>query len=134
MIEITKSYKQLDLPTLRLPVDFEKLKWDDDVILAYNVLINKGKKKSEYTEKAVKHYKSVMTNRTVRNAITNIQNMKNLMSKYSVENEEQLVDLLENTDIARLSKEIPEIKTPRKMLLGFNLDSASNCRNRASAL
>ena len=122
MVEITKKYKQTGLNTLRLPVDFQKLKWDDDVILAYNVLQCKNKKKADYTTKAILRYKSAIKNRTVHNAITNIQNMKNIMSKHSIETEEDLENLLKTADLEQLKQSLPKKEVPRKMLLGFNMN------------
>lgn len=120
MVKITKHYKQINLNTLRLPMDFQKLKWEDNVIFAYNVLQGKNKKKAEYVKKAMLYYEKIIHNSSAHSAINNIQNMKIVVDRYSIETADDLESILRSIDVTALEAELPVMGTPRKMLLGFN--------------
>lgn len=120
-----KNFKQTDLSTLRLLLDFSKFSNNETVRMAYNILCLDVKGKAAYITKAVQHYDEAKGT-SLQKMLFDIKQIDFIRRQYDICNVEALKELLSvkrsSTVYNSLLKKTPVENEPRKMLCGFSKD------------
>lgn len=118
------SYKQTEVKTLRILLDFEKFKNNADVDKAFNILQLKEKKKAQYILNAIRYYETLADPFSpMRKICFDLQCIDFIKTRYNLKTEEDISNLLECSpdEYRKITAKIPEHKTPAKMLCGFTI-------------
>lgn len=113
--------------TLRLPVNFDKLKLIDVVDEAFYILSTKKKKKAAYIVKAIEHYDdNQMESNEIKKSIQRFRISRRAKELFNIQNEEDAKRILslskDSAEYISLRNRIPEKTDPAKMLLGFKIE------------
>lgn len=119
------NFKQTDLRSLRLLLDFGKFRNNEVVNLAFNILCQNTKGKAAYITKAINHYDEVKE-ASLQKMLFDIKQIDFIKRQYDICDVEALKELLSikkgSASYNSLLKRIPENKEPAKMLCGFSKD------------
>lgn len=127
LVKITSHYPYCDkYRTLRLPVNFAKLKHVDDAIFAYSILEQKGREKAKYLVKVTNYCEDHNTkvNREMRSQISYLRYLKMIKIQYKLETQQDIINLLSmdksSLDYEKITENSLVELTPKNVMLGFS--------------